>query len=197
MSAQARRQLAVLICWSTVLVWSTSWAGSSSSSYRISFLSISESGIGFPGDSDGKESACKAGDAALIPRSGRSSGGGSGNPLQCSCLENPVDRGAKWATVHGCKRVGHAWLSDCAHVNPGPCARQLPGKERQPLLQVICITEGGDSERQMWVPVYPSSPPLLVHLYPHCLPCWDHNQCQMQGQQPCIDDLTSAQSAQN
>ena len=111
MSAQARRQLAVLICWSTVLVWSTSWAGSSSSSYRISFLSISESWIGFPGDSDGKESACKAGDAALIPRSGRSSGGGSGNPLQCSCLENPVDRGAKWATVHGCKRVGHAWLS--------------------------------------------------------------------------------------
>ena len=55
-SVQALRQFAVLICWSIVLVWSNSWAGSSSSSYRISFLSISESWIGFPGGSDSKES---------------------------------------------------------------------------------------------------------------------------------------------
>ena len=40
-------------------------------------------------------------DMGLIPRSGRSPGGGPGNPLQCSCLENPMDRGAWWATVHG------------------------------------------------------------------------------------------------
>ena len=40
-------------------------------------------------------------DAGLIPGSGRSSGEGKGNPLQYSCLENPVDRGAWWATVHG------------------------------------------------------------------------------------------------
>ena len=40
-------------------------------------------------------------DAGSIPRSGRSSGAGHGNPLQCSCLENPTDRGAWWATVHG------------------------------------------------------------------------------------------------
>ena len=46
---------------------------------------------GFPGDSDGKESACSAG---LIPRSGRSPGERNGNPLQHSCLENPMDRGA-------------------------------------------------------------------------------------------------------
>ena len=39
-------------------------------------------------------------DAGLIPRSGRSPGGGHGNPLQCSCLENPMDRGAWQATVH-------------------------------------------------------------------------------------------------
>ena len=39
-------------------------------------------------------------DAGSIPRSGRSPGGGHGNPLQCSCLENPMDRGAWWATVH-------------------------------------------------------------------------------------------------
>ena len=41
------------------------------------------------------------GDAISIPGSGRSPGGGNGNPLQCSCLGNPMDRGALWATVHG------------------------------------------------------------------------------------------------
>ena len=48
-----------------------------------------------------KESACNPGDTRLIPGSGRSSGGGNGHPLQCSCLENPMDRGAWWATVCG------------------------------------------------------------------------------------------------
>ena len=56
---------------------------------------------GFPYSSAGKESACNAGDLGLIPRWGRSSGEGNGNPLQYSCLENPMDRGACWATVHG------------------------------------------------------------------------------------------------
>ena len=56
---------------------------------------------GFPGGSDGKESACNAGDLGLIPRLGRCPGGGYGNPLQYSCLDNPMDRGAWWATVHG------------------------------------------------------------------------------------------------
>ena len=40
-------------------------------------------------------------DLGSIPGSGRSPGGGNGNPLQCSCLENPMDRGALWAIVHG------------------------------------------------------------------------------------------------
>ena len=48
----------------------------------------------------GKESACSAEDAGLIPGWGRSPGGGHGNPLQYSCLENPTDRGAWWATVY-------------------------------------------------------------------------------------------------
>ena len=56
---------------------------------------------GFPGGSDGKESACNAGDQDSIPGWGRSPGGGNGNPLQYSCLENPMDRGVWWATVHG------------------------------------------------------------------------------------------------
>ena len=56
---------------------------------------------GFPGGSAGKESACNAGDMGFIPGSGRSPGGGNSNPLQYSCLDNPMDRGAWWATVHG------------------------------------------------------------------------------------------------
>ena len=55
----------------------------------------------FPGGSDGKASAYNAGDLGSIPGSGRSSGGGNGNPLQYSCLENPMDGGAWWATVCG------------------------------------------------------------------------------------------------
>ena len=55
----------------------------------------------FPGSSAGKESACNAGDHGSTPGSGRSPGEGIGNSLQYSCLENPVDRGAWQATVHG------------------------------------------------------------------------------------------------
>ena len=63
----------------------------------MSFIEIYE----FPGGSDGKASACNVGDPGLIPGSGRSPGEGNGNPLQYSCLENPIDGGAWWATVHG------------------------------------------------------------------------------------------------
>ena len=56
---------------------------------------------GFPGSSAGKESTCSAGDSGSVPVLGRSSGGRHGTPLQYSCLENPMDRGAWWATVHG------------------------------------------------------------------------------------------------
>ena len=59
----------------------------------------------FPGSSDGKESACSAGDQGLIPGSGGFPGG-HGNPLQYSCQENPVDRRAWWATVYG---VAKSW----------------------------------------------------------------------------------------
>ena len=54
----------------------------------------------FPGGSDSKESACNVGDLDATPGSGRFPGGGHGNPLQCSYLENPMGRGAWWATVH-------------------------------------------------------------------------------------------------
>ena len=57
--------------------------------------------LGFPGGSDSKVSAHNAGDLGLIPGPWRSPGEGNGNPLQFSCLENPIDGGAWWATVHG------------------------------------------------------------------------------------------------
>ena len=60
--------------------------------------------MGFPDSSEGKESACNAGDTGdegSIPGSGRSPGGGNSNPLQYSCLENPMGRRVSWTTVHG------------------------------------------------------------------------------------------------
>ena len=64
-----------------------------------------------PGGSDGKESTFSAGDLGLIPRSGRSPREGNGYPLQYSCPENPMDRGAWWATVHGVPK-SQSWLSN-------------------------------------------------------------------------------------
>ena len=62
--------------------------------------------MGFPGDSDGKESACNAGDTGSNSGLGRSLGEGNGNPLQYSCLENSMDSGAGQATVDG---VAKSW----------------------------------------------------------------------------------------
>ena len=66
----------------------------------------------FPGSSDNKESACNEGDPGSIPGSGRSSGEGNGYLLQYSCLENPKDRGARWATVHGVTKSWTEWVSN-------------------------------------------------------------------------------------
>ena len=57
--------------------------------------------LGLLGGSDGKVSSYNAGDPGSIPGLGRSPGEGNGNPLQYSCLKNPMDRGTWWATVHG------------------------------------------------------------------------------------------------
>ena len=71
----------------------------------------------FPHSSVGKESACNAGDLGSIPRSGRSPGEGNDNPLQDSCLGNPMDRGAWWVTVHGVARVGHDLATKHTHTH--------------------------------------------------------------------------------
>ena len=67
---------------------------------------------GFPDGSVGKESPGSAGDPALTPGSGRSPGEGNGNPLQYSCLENPMDRGAWRATVCGVAGVRQGWATE-------------------------------------------------------------------------------------
>ena len=75
---------------------------------------------GAPGGSDWEEPACSAGGPGSIPGSGRSPGGGHGDPLQCSCLENPMDRGAWWATVHGVANSQtshtHTHAHTCVHI---------------------------------------------------------------------------------
>jgi len=63
--------------------------------------------MGFPGGLGGKASAQNGGDPGSIPVLGRSPGEGNGNPLQYSCLENCMDGGAWWATVHG---IAKSWI---------------------------------------------------------------------------------------
>ena len=67
--------------------------------YGKCFVNLPPLSKGAPGASDGKESACNAGDPGSIPGLGRSSGEGNGNPLQYSCLKNSMDRGAWWAII--------------------------------------------------------------------------------------------------
>ena len=66
----------------------------------IYFYVVSPLPLGIFGGSDGKESACDTGDSGLIPGSGRSPGEGNGNPIQYSCLGNPIDREARRVTIH-------------------------------------------------------------------------------------------------
>ena len=79
------------------------------------FFCFRYSVIGFPGGSEVKASACNAGDLGSNPGSGRSPGEGNGNPLQYSCLENPMDSRAWWATVHGVAK-SRTRLSDLASL---------------------------------------------------------------------------------
>ena len=93
----------------------------------------------FPGGTSSKETPANSGDlrdSGLIPGWGRAPGGGHGNPLQYSCLEKPMDRGALWATVYGVAK-SQTWLSDL--VAAAACAlegRSLttgpPGKSQLP-----------------------------------------------------------------
>ena len=92
--------------WKKKILWSSrkqTWIFHSSSIIYIALTLY----LGFPGGTDSKESDCSAWDMGLIPGSGRSPGEGSGHPFQDSCLENPMDRGAWWAAVHG---IAKSWM---------------------------------------------------------------------------------------
>ena len=95
--------------------------------------------MGFPGGSEVKVSACNTGDPRSIPGSGRTPGEGNGNPLQYSCLENPMDGGAWWATVHR-----FTMINDCNSVtlDMGRC----PGEGNGKPLQYSCLENPMDGE---------------------------------------------------
>ena len=81
--------------------------------------------MGFPGGSDGKASACNARDLGSIPGSGRSPGEGNGTLLQYSCLENPMDGGAWWATVHGVTKSRTLYVTSTMDVHFAPTKVRL------------------------------------------------------------------------
>ena len=87
---------------------------------------------GFPCSSVSKESACIAGDLGLIPGLGRFLGEGNGNPLQYSCLENPMDRRSWEATVRGIARVGHDLVNNHHHHHHSAYKLTKQGEDIQP-----------------------------------------------------------------
>ena len=115
--------------------------------------------VGFPGGSVVKNppaSAGNTGDASSIPGSGRSPGGGNGNPLQYSFLENPMDRGAWQATVHGITK-SQTWLGDWTqsthtHISKHTCNESQPDVMSE-------VTYGGYSTNvDSDLPISPCSP---------------------------------------
>ena len=82
---------------------------------------------GCPGGSDGKASPCNAGDPGSIPGSERFPGEGNGNPLQYSCLENPMDGGAWWATVHGVAKSRDMTEGLSSYITGEDDSRDFPG----------------------------------------------------------------------
>ena len=98
-------------------------------------------GMGLPRRCSGKESACQCRRHEFDPRWGRSPGG-NGNPLQYSCLENPMDRGAWQVTVHGLQRVGHNWATD--HMPTWGSVHKIPTVRDSESFQVHSH-RGGDS----------------------------------------------------
>ena len=96
------RLAAVIFYWLVITLMTHSLWGFKGKRTKIRATTEGWQGVrGFPGGSEVKASASNVGDLGSIPGSGRSPGEGNGNPLQYSCLENPMDGGAWWATVHG------------------------------------------------------------------------------------------------
>ena len=96
--------------WINSELWANGLAEWKVRDYDLAVLSKHTAFLGLPDGSAGNESACNAGNTGLIPGLGRSPGEVNGNPLQYSCLENPTNRGAWRATVHGVSK-NQTWLS--------------------------------------------------------------------------------------
>ena len=125
--------------------------------------------MGFPGSSDSKASAYNVGDPGSIPGPGRSPGEGNGNPLQYSCLENPMDRGAWQATVHGFTK---SWtrLSDWATTTmlleqPSPTVNILGILWEIFLILCKIVTSSSLPRKQPWFP--PGKTDLLEKYHPN------------------------------
>ena len=93
---------------------------------HVENIQVCNLSLGFPGDTAVKNHPANAGDLGSIPGLGGSLGEGNGSPLQCSCLENPMDRGAWGATVPGVARVGRDSVTKTHTLEStaiAPCAR--------------------------------------------------------------------------
>ena len=91
----------------------------------------------------GKESTCNAGDLGSIPGSGRSTGEGNGYPLQYSCLDNSIDRGAWWATIHG---VTKSWMTERLTVSLSLTRSTQWNQRHRPQEQQLNIKQNFKSE---------------------------------------------------
>ena len=125
---------------------------SSPFSFSLNYLLTPKTKKGIPSGSSGKESVCQCRrhkDVGLIPGSGRSPGGGHGNPLQYSCLQNHIDKGAWQTIVHGVSKnqTQLNWLSMHAYIyvyyTQDGCNITLVGlkSDKQKCIQNLCIRE--------------------------------------------------------
>ena len=122
---------------------------------------------GFPGGSEVKASAFNAWDPGLIPASGRSPGEGNGNPLQYSCLENPMDGGAWWATVHGRNELDvtewlHSHFLCCWAPREAPTQLEVVSELTCVTVNVLQCLQINLSLETAWFSVLAD---VLLHLY--------------------------------
>ena len=109
--------------------------------------------MGFPGDSGGKESPCNTGDAGLIPGSRRSPGKKHDYPLQRSCLEDPMDRGAWRAAVHGATESQTRWRDFHTHTHTH-IKQVLLNNTGSSAPYFVIIYKENESEKSIYLSVY-------------------------------------------